>query len=371
MPTTTNYIWDEDNLLAEADGSNTIQTVYTNEPQQYGNLVSTRLPVAGTPTTVYHHFDAIASTRQLTNAAGATTDTMVYDAWGIVVTRTGTTAIAFRWIGEVQYYVDLEVGKIYVRARVYDGSAARWTVIDPIQHSDGTSKYAYVLNNPTAHRDPSGRNRPTFENTCSADDQKCIQDALKLASDILKERPECVGGTLCQGGKRSSCDTLDLASCILEAFNRATFSCADRGVGGCHPKPANNAGHTDTACGTLKSLVSVGIIAVVPIPDVPLVIQCNPCKSPFPFANDCSACPEDPTLVVTLCNDRAPDGKTIASYCDKGDTKGLAALLVHEASHTCVGGHWTTGGNPGGMPTCDKCLRPDSSSIEAEFRKCL
>ncbi len=42
MPT-TNYIWDEDNLLAETDGNNVVQTVYTNEPQQYGNLVSSRI----------------------------------------------------------------------------------------------------------------------------------------------------------------------------------------------------------------------------------------------------------------------------------------------------------------------------------------
>src|SRR5258708_21051082 len=103
MPT-TNYIGDEDNLLAETDGSNVGQTVYTNEPEQYGNLVSTRLPVAGTPTTVYQHFDAIGSTRQLTNAGGTVTDTVIYDAWGNVVTRTGTTAIRALWIGQVGYY---------------------------------------------------------------------------------------------------------------------------------------------------------------------------------------------------------------------------------------------------------------------------
>ena len=71
MPTTTNYIWDENNLLAEADGSNVVQTVYTNEPEQYGNLISSRI----SGTTSYHHFDALGSTRQLTNAAGTVTDT--------------------------------------------------------------------------------------------------------------------------------------------------------------------------------------------------------------------------------------------------------------------------------------------------------
>src|SRR5437870_9486279 len=102
MPT-TKYVWDEDNLLAEADGNDAIQTVYTNAgapAQQYGNLVSSRI----SGTTSYHHFDALGSTRQLTNAAGNVTDTVINDAWGNVVARTGTTAVRLLWIGEIGYY---------------------------------------------------------------------------------------------------------------------------------------------------------------------------------------------------------------------------------------------------------------------------
>src|SRR5712664_3094499 len=107
MPTTTNYIWDDDNLLAEADDSNVVQTVYTNETQQYGNLVSTRI----SGTTSYHHFDAIGSTRQLTNAAGTITDTVIYDAWGNVVNRVGATATKRLWVGVLTYYTDPETGQ--------------------------------------------------------------------------------------------------------------------------------------------------------------------------------------------------------------------------------------------------------------------
>jgi RHS repeat-associated protein len=156
MPTTTNYIWDEENLLAEADGTNAIQTMYTNEPEQYGNLVSTRLPVAGTPTTVYHHFDAIGSTRQLTNTVGGTTDTMIYDAWGNVVNRTGTTQVAFLWIGEVEYYFDLETGLVSVRERIYEPVLARWASADPLGFADGRNRFVYVSNRPSLFGDPSG-----------------------------------------------------------------------------------------------------------------------------------------------------------------------------------------------------------------------
>src|SRR5437762_3499272 len=112
MPTTTNYIWDEDNLLAETDGSDVVQTVYTNEPQQQsGNLVSSRI----SGTTSYHHFYAPGSTRQLTNAAGTVTDSMIYDAWGNVVGRTGTTGARMLWIGQFEYYFDPETGLFWVQ----------------------------------------------------------------------------------------------------------------------------------------------------------------------------------------------------------------------------------------------------------------
>src|SRR6266436_65734 len=114
MPT-TNYIWDEDNYLAETDENNVVQTVYTNEPEQYGNLVSSRI----SGTTSYHHFDALGSTRQLTNAAGSVTDTVLYDAWGNVVNRTGTTGVKLLWIGEVAYYFDTETGILRVGVRPY------------------------------------------------------------------------------------------------------------------------------------------------------------------------------------------------------------------------------------------------------------
>src|SRR5438132_9235880 len=98
----TKYIWDDENLLAEADGNDAIQTVYTNEPQQYGNLISSRISGA----TSYHHFDALGSTRQLTSSSGASTDTLIYDSWGNVVNRTGTTGLFLLWVGQLGYYFD-------------------------------------------------------------------------------------------------------------------------------------------------------------------------------------------------------------------------------------------------------------------------
>src|SRR6266704_5739182 len=119
--TTTNYLWDEQNYLAEADATNTINVVYTNEPQQYGNLVSSRI----SGTTSYHQFDGLGSTRQLTNAAATVTDTVIYDAWGNVINRTGSTGAMFLWIGEPGYYYNQETRLFYVRERLYIAGSGR------------------------------------------------------------------------------------------------------------------------------------------------------------------------------------------------------------------------------------------------------
>jgi RHS repeat-associated protein len=151
MPT-TKYIWDEQNYLAEADASDAVNVVYTNEPEKYGYLVSTRI----SGTTSYHHFDALGSTRQLTTSAGSTTDSMTYDAWGNVINRTGTTGAALLWIGEIGYYFDPESSALWVRHRVYVPTIARWAASDSAGFRDGTNRYIYTQNRSVSAVDPTG-----------------------------------------------------------------------------------------------------------------------------------------------------------------------------------------------------------------------
>jgi len=47
-------------------------------------------------------------------------------------------------------------GRSYYRARYYDSSSGRFFNEDPIGFRAGINKYAYVLNDPTRYRDPSG-----------------------------------------------------------------------------------------------------------------------------------------------------------------------------------------------------------------------
>ncbi len=147
----TKYLWDGDNILAETDGNDTVTTVYTNEPQQYGNLVSQR---SGS-TTSYFHFDALGSTRQLTTTAGAVSDTFTYNAWGEEVARTGTTATPFRWIGELGYYWDTDRQLYYIRRRSYSAPLGRWLAVDPLFYWIGTVRARYATNEMPVFRDAS------------------------------------------------------------------------------------------------------------------------------------------------------------------------------------------------------------------------
>ena len=150
----TNYIWDveTDSYLMETDGSNVTQAVYTNEPVQFGNLVSQRRG----STTNYCHFDALGSTREVTGSAESITDTFTYDAWGIEVRRTGSTTVSFRWVGALGYYHDQETGSQYVRARSYQPVTARWLSLDPLGFAIDTNQYRYSSSDPVNLVDPSG-----------------------------------------------------------------------------------------------------------------------------------------------------------------------------------------------------------------------
>ena len=153
---TTNFIWDEQNYLAETDANNVVQAVYTNEPELFGNLVSTR--ISGTPS--YHHFDAIGSTRQLTNVAGNTTDTVVYDVWGNVISQIGSSKPSFLWVGELGYYFDFESLTFNVRLRIYKPTLGRWASKDPIWPGEELNLYAYARNTPACATDASGACAP-------------------------------------------------------------------------------------------------------------------------------------------------------------------------------------------------------------------
>jgi RHS repeat-associated protein len=154
--TETKMVWDDENILLETDGSNSTKVIYTLEPQVYGNVISERRKDGVIWTPSYYHFDALGSTRNLTDENENVTDTWIYDAYGNIISHIGASETTFLWIGELQYYYDPDTGQYTARLRIYDPVIARWVSPDPLDFIDSLNRYVYVLNQPTLAVDPTG-----------------------------------------------------------------------------------------------------------------------------------------------------------------------------------------------------------------------
>lgn len=136
-------------VLEERDASDSLAVSYT-----YGNdLISqNRSGVLSC-----YHYDGQMSTRQLTDDAGGVTDTYIYDAFGITLDQTGSTANSYLYTGE-QY--DPNVGFYYLRARYLNPETGRFLTHDPLSGNifDPISLHRYLYANvdPVNKFDPSG-----------------------------------------------------------------------------------------------------------------------------------------------------------------------------------------------------------------------
>ena len=130
----------------------------------------------------------LGSTRALTDEDGDATDTYIYDAWGNQVTRTGTTANPFRWVGDVGYYWDDETGTFYIRARVYEPVTGRWMSQDPLGLIDGLNLYSasFVPNG----MDPSGMWRRISRDVYESD--VCHESLMDLAELVTGDARDWV-----------------------------------------------------------------------------------------------------------------------------------------------------------------------------------
>ena len=149
---TTNFVWDEQNVLLEADASQVTQVHYTDNPSMWGGLASQRRA----STSSFYGFDSQSSTRILVSVGGILTDSYSYKAFGEELVSGNGTANALRYVGQYGYYHDA-TSRLYVRARYLDNLKGRWFSQDPIGFESGDfNSYRYVLGNPATLSDPLG-----------------------------------------------------------------------------------------------------------------------------------------------------------------------------------------------------------------------
>jgi len=146
--TTTNYVYDGPNLLEGLDNSGNVLAKYTQ-----GNHVDEPLTELVSGTTGYYEQDGLGSVTSLSNTAGALTSTYTFDSYGKLTASTGTLTNPLQYTGRE---LDPETGMYEFRARYYDQNIGRFTSEDPLGVKAGINFYAYVKNDPTTFKDPSG-----------------------------------------------------------------------------------------------------------------------------------------------------------------------------------------------------------------------
>ena len=102
-------------------------------------------------------YDGHGTVRALANENGKITDTYTYDAFGNLISSTGSTANNYRCCGE---QFDSTTGLYYLRARYMDTSTGRFISQDTYAGSTADPislhKYLYANSNPVMYSDPSG-----------------------------------------------------------------------------------------------------------------------------------------------------------------------------------------------------------------------
>ena len=151
------YLVDTNNLtgyaqvLEEINSANQVVKVYSFGTE----LISQTVAGAGLS---FYGFDGHGSVRYLTDLNGVLTDTYTYDAFGILIGRTGTTDNNFLYCGE---QFDPQLGFYYLRARYLNPNTGRFWTMDGYEGSQtmplSLHKYAYARQNPIIGIDPSGR----------------------------------------------------------------------------------------------------------------------------------------------------------------------------------------------------------------------
>ena len=151
--TVTEYFTNGSTILAEKTGSNVLWYIYDSDGEILGFTYN------GTP---YYYIKNIqGDVYKVVNASGSVVASYTYDAWGKVLSSTGSMA-QINSIRYRSYYYDAETGFYYLQSRYYDPETGRFVSSDDTGYlgmEETLSSYnlfAYCGNNPVIGYDPEG-----------------------------------------------------------------------------------------------------------------------------------------------------------------------------------------------------------------------
>lgn len=149
---TTRYFYEADKVVLELDenGQETANNVYGL------NLIQRTVGSE----TLYYLYNGHADVTALMSTNGLVVGTYYYDAFGNILSQTGSKDNPFRYAG---YRYDEESGLYYLNARMYDPKIARFMQEDTYTGNSNDplslNLYTYCMNNPIIYWDPSGHYR--------------------------------------------------------------------------------------------------------------------------------------------------------------------------------------------------------------------
>ena len=136
-------------VLAETDGNGREKAFYT--------IGQERISLSRDGKVWYYGYDGHGDTRLLIDEEGTVTDTYRYDAWGNMLSKTGSTSNTYLYTGES---FDANTGLYYLRARYMNPANGLFISMDSYQGNlyepVTLHKYLYANANPVVYTDPTG-----------------------------------------------------------------------------------------------------------------------------------------------------------------------------------------------------------------------
>jgi len=156
--TTTKFLVDDKNPTGLPQVLDELVNGSVTRTYAYGlNRISENQLISNTWTPSFYGYDGHGSTRFLMNSSGTLTDAYQYDAFGMPIASTGTTANDFRYSGE---RLDSSIGLYDLRARYYNQAIGRFWAGDPVEGVQCTpltyNPYLYAQDDPVDLTDATG-----------------------------------------------------------------------------------------------------------------------------------------------------------------------------------------------------------------------